>query len=135
MAEQIEHIIKDQHRFYAYRLMQPLSIPIGFGCDLTMGVCHSTDLAYVFGLPIRFRGVVFSEDEYQLSKDMIQAWANFAKTGSPGKMGGVQWLQANEAHGSTSYTRHMSLDVNDYKMVSNHFKDTCNAFWKPRIFN
>ena len=114
--------------------MQPLSNPLGYGCDQSIGVCHSTDIAYVFGLPIRFRGIGFTEEEYSLSRDMISAWTHFATNGNPGKMGEVEWKESLVDDEGHQTTRHMSLYANDYKMVTGYFKESCEVFWKPKIF-
>ena len=92
---------------------------------------------------MRVRGLIFSEAEYRLSRDMILAWTNFAKTGVPGKVGGVAedgggnrttsaitWTEALD-QGTVDY---LNLDSNDYRMVKAAYRDKCDAFWKPKIF-
>ncbi len=46
------------------------------------GVLHGDEIAYVFGEPLK-KGLEFpyTEAERQLSREMMTAWANFAKTG------------------------------------------------------
>lgn len=61
---------------------------------------------------------------------MIKAWTNFARTGNPGKVGGVEWTEALD-DGSVDY---LNLDSADYKMVKGAYKEKCDAFWKPKIF-
>ncbi|KAH9403515.1 hypothetical protein TYRP_015410 [Tyrophagus putrescentiae] len=129
-------------RHYAYKVSLPTSIGI-MGCRGWMGVCHGEDVVYVFGVPVRVRGLIFSEAEYRLSRDMILAWTNFAKTGVPGKVGGVAedgggnrttsaitWTEALD-QGTVDY---LNLDSNDYRMVKAAYRDKCDAFWKPKIF-
>ena len=122
------------HSHYAYRLMLPTSIPI-MGCRGWMGVCHAEDILYMFGLPIRMEGLIFSDAETRLSKDMVQAWTNFAKQGHPGKMGHTKWHQAleHEKKGKPEYVNFMALDT-QYEMVDHYYKEKCDAFWKPKIF-
>lgn len=99
------------------------------------------DVVYLFALNSS------NVEDYRLSREMLTAWTNFAKTGSPGGLKGkeegkeVQWTQAiakgkdsNEA-AADSFTSHMELSFeHGFKMVPNYFKDVCNAFWKPKIF-
>lgn len=70
--------------------------------------------------------------DYKMSQEMISAWTSFAKTGSPGKLGTVEWKEAITE--GDAYTSHMNLNTADLKMVKDAYKETCNAFWKPKIF-
>ncbi len=48
------------------------------------GVLHGDEIAYVFGEPLKKEenlGFAYTQEEKQLSRDMMHAWANFAKTG------------------------------------------------------
>lgn len=121
------------NRYYSYRLMQAPSGTTMFGCDPAAGVGHAMDVPYVFGIPIGLRGIIYNEKEYRLSRDMITAWTSFAKTGHPGMMGSVQWGEAFEPN-SNGNTKFMALHVDDYKMVSDYYKQRCDAFWKPKMF-
>ena len=64
---------------------------------------------------------------------MTRAWTNFAKTGDPGVMGEVKWEEAFEEKASDKVTRHMSLNVNAFQMVSGIYRNTCDHFWKDKI--
>ncbi len=116
-------------RYYSYRLTQPLRSPFPFGdCTGWKGVCHIEDVVYLFAVNAS------QPEDYKLSKEMLVAWTNFAKTGSPGKLG-QQQVEWTEALSTTShFTNHMNLDSKDFKMVPSYFKNVCNAFWKPKIF-
>ena len=123
--------LSPNHHYYTYRLMQPLTTISVFNCQDWMGVCHGEDVVYLFGIPLRFR-LIFTKDETKLSKDMIKAWTEFAKTGNIRKIDGVEWIEsitANDPH-----ARIMELKANNYKMVSDFFKEKCDQFWKPKIF-
>ena len=55
---------------------------------------HCDDTIYMFGLPFLsgqyIQGdVTFTEDELDLSRNMMRSWADFARSGSPG------WAQYN----------------------------------------
>ena len=64
---------------YFYELTYQ-SIPFNGACDKTMGVCHATDLIYVFGHPI-LNPNSRPQIEYDFSQEVITFWTNFAKTG------------------------------------------------------
>ncbi|KAH9387905.1 hypothetical protein TYRP_009105 [Tyrophagus putrescentiae] len=88
-------------RVYAYRVVQPPAIPVFLKCrNSWMGVCHGDDVLFLFGFPLRLRGIVFTEEDYKLSVDMITAWTTFAKTGKPTSpmSNGAKWAEAIE-HG------------------------------------
>ena len=111
--------------------MQPLTSVSLFDCHGWMGVCHAEDIVYLFGFPLRY-SQLFTKEEIQLSKDMIQAWTEYAKTGKMSKIGGVEWTKGYTTE--DPYARLMELKANNYKMVSDFFKEKCDQFWKPKIF-
>ena len=111
--------------------MQPLTTIDLFHCHGWMGVCHGEDVIYLFGLPLRLRGF-FTEEETQLSHDMVLTWAEFAKTGKISKIDGVEWNRAYTT--KDPYVRLMELKAGNYKMVPDFFKEKCDTFWKPKIF-
>ena len=98
-----------------------------------MGVAHSSDLQYLF----KVEETKKDADLYQLSKDVIHAWTQFAKTGVPGKMGNVEWAEAVGGNKAVKdyRTRYMSLETKHFKMVDRFFEATCNGFWKPKLFS
>ena len=95
---------------------------------------HAEDVVFVFGMPQILLGTAFSDDEAKLSRDMITAWTNFAKTGSPQKMGDTVWEEAVDRTGSSQGSVRMIEMGDSYKMVTGVYTETCDAFWKPRIF-
>ena len=127
-SEQISHLAPSSN-YYSYRLVKnyPSPNPI----PAWMGVPHGLDQYYLFVIP----SLAQDPEAVQLSKDMIRAWTNFAKTGHPGKMGQVQWTPAlNPLTNKDSFTEHMNLDSKNYKMVTKFYSETCNSFWKPKLF-
>ena len=55
--------------------------PFLTACDAkTIGICHASDLTYVFGDPIVFSNSR-EQIEYDFSQEVITFWTNFAKTG------------------------------------------------------
>jgi len=70
--------------------------------------------------------------EDPLSKDMIRAWTNFAKTGQPGKMGTVEWESAFTNYHQPE-TKYMHLHSGSYKMVAGAYVEVCDNVWRQRI--
>ena len=46
------------------------------GCTKDMGVCHASELEYVFGFSL-----MMNETDRQFSEDVMKMWTNFAKNG------------------------------------------------------
>ena len=116
------------NHYYAYRTMQSSPSPLGYPMPW-LGVLHGQSGLFMFTVQLLQR----SEDQ-QISRDIIQAWANFAKTGVVGKISGdITWEEAFEKDSSEKVTRYMSLNVADYKMVGEHYRQRCDQFWKDRI--
>ena len=122
------------NKVYAYRVVQPPSIPVFLKCHGWMGVCHGDDVPYLFGFPIRLRGIVFTENDYKLSTDMIEAWTLFAKTGTPAIPNAAKWTEAVDHSVHDSIVKYMSLNASDYQMVDNYYVKSCDQFWKAKIF-
>lgn len=120
-------------KFYAYRLMQSFEPP-PTGTPAWVGVTHGQDGSFIFPDPAKHLSPV----QKQLSDNMIQAWAAFAKTGTPTSMktessrNGIVWEEAFKSVGSA--TRYLHLEANHYHMVDDYWKDSCDRFWKPKIF-
>uniref|UniRef100_T1DFV2 Carboxylic ester hydrolase n=1 Tax=Cupiennius salei TaxID=6928 RepID=T1DFV2_CUPSA len=53
-----------------------------------MGVAHFDEMQYVFGNPVHGE---FTEYEEEFSRDIMDMWVAFAKTGNPSIPGGVKW--------------------------------------------
>lgn len=115
--------------------MHPPGIPVFPDCHGYMGVCHGDDVMMLFGFPLRLRGIVFTEDDYAVARDMINAWTTFAKTGQPSDMNGVKWepaIDLSKANPSVSY---MAIDGhNNHTMVHDYYTKNCDAFWRSKIF-
>lgn len=126
-GEQVAKTLGSKHHFYTYRLVQPLKHYVQ--CHGWMGVCHAEDVLYLFGMPLRKPSLEPSET--QLSRDMIESWTSFAKTG---QIQNLPWKESLNPNESNPSARYMSLDSRDYKMVSDYFKTLCDTFWKPHLF-
>ncbi|MDL9977968.1 carboxylesterase/lipase family protein [Microbacterium sp. ASV49] len=64
---------------WAYEFRQPTEVLGGI-----LGACHSLELAYVFGTVDRVPLTGRSLDRLAVSRDMMRAWAAFARIGDPG---------------------------------------------------
>lgn len=133
-----EHEDLKKPAFFAYQLNQPVRVP-KLSVPSWIGTFHTTDLFYLFMTPLMRAE---SEDHYKLSLDMITAWSNFAKSGSPGLInsrgGQIKWTGAFEGPREDSASRSVGinalvLDANSYHMQSDTLKEVCQVFWKPKI--
>jgi len=88
---------------------------------------------FLFGFPIKLRGITFTEDDYKLSKDMIHAWSTFAKTGVPPKLDNAEWLEAIDRKLVNPSVRYMDLNPTNYSIVEGFYKKTCDEFWKTKF--
>lgn len=101
-----------------------------------MGVCHGDDIVFLFGFPIRIRGIVYSEVDYQQSLDMIKTWTNFAKTGNPGKVGTVEWREAidkTKLNVDSPPVSVLAFNAPNHTMIDNYYVEACDKFWKSKI--
>lgn len=118
------------HRFYAYEWMQHNDND--GGCTKEMGVCHGMDTHWTFGGPIEnlLNHHKVSDDDYNLSHDQITSLTNFAKTGSPGKFGKVEWQEAvgSDNVEKNNSIRYLQILANHYQMADGYFKDRCNTW-------
>lgn len=124
-----------RRHFYSYRLMQPLSGGTG-GCEPWMGVCHAMDLPFVFGRPIEGENSGrYTTGDIQLSRELIQAWTSFAKTGSPGKVGGTVWEEAFLGAKNLGNLKQLWLDAETgHRVIPGWFSRVCDGFWRAKIF-
>ncbi len=134
-GQQFAKFANSSNRVFSYGLAQQLSGGTDW-CPPKLGICHAMDLSFVFGKPIEdFASGNYSQEDRQLSIDMISSWTNFAKTGDPGMMGTVKWEEAfaKENEGLKSQQM-MVLNVNNYQNLQGYFKSPCDDFWRLKIF-
>ena len=56
------------------------------------GVLHGDEINFIFGEPLNTTHFNYTEEEKELSREMMTMWANFAKTGNPNKFANGSWL-------------------------------------------
>lgn len=98
-------------------------------CADWMGVCYQQEISHVFGHAyIKWPA---SQSEIGLSRAMIDAWTNFARTGQPGSFNGTaEWTPA--WNGQQFNT--MILQSGSSRMVPNFFQQVCGDFWREKMF-
>lgn len=121
-------IDKSIRNVFAYNLKHTLSVPF-FDCDESwQGTCHFTDVVFVFGQPLS-HPQKYTTNEVKLSKEIINAWTTFTKTGKISKLNNVEWKPSSQT--SIDY---LHIEVDKTHMSSHLLKQRCFEFWKPRIF-
>ena len=110
---------------YAYRLMQEAVFP-GSKQHEWMGVRQGQDLFFLFMSDV----LKYSAAQYEVSQNMIQDWTMFARRGAPS----AHWQPAVDRARNDFTTRHLNIEAGNFKMVSGYLKETCDNFWKPKIF-
>lgn len=107
--------------------MQALpAVDTGLGIAKWMGVTHGQDLFYLFH-PQMFKN---EPEAKQLSHRMVEDWTVFAKSGQPEN---ALWTESFNRETKDYSTRYLHLENGNMKLVSGHFKDTCETLWKPII--
>ena len=127
-GEEVAKHLPSTNKVFSFRLMQVISNVSGMPkYHPWFGVPHCDDLAYLF-MPQLFKSHPALSD---VSKYMIEAWTSFAKTGRPSD---ASWKEAANRETKDFYTNYLHLESGHYKMVDGYFKETCDKFWKPKIF-
>lgn len=135
------------HNYYSYRFMETINMNI-LGCKPEYGVCHGVDVIYLFGHPLTFwnktidyRGqrIHISLEEYMMSKEVIRKWGQFIRTGNMGQMDHVPWTPAIDIGGKDSSPKNitvsfMELKMGHFKMNHEFYRESCDHFWRPRLF-
>lgn len=117
-----------ENRYYAYQLIQRPE-PVDPKLPPWLGVIHGTNNKFLFTVPA---DETMTAETHRLSTEIIRAWANFAKTGRPGLMGGVQWEEAFVDR-KDPVTRLLTLKWDDFRMVEGPHKEVVD-FWRPILF-
>lgn len=90
-----------------------------------MGVPHSDDVQYVFGMPLRL-SEHYTEEELRFSKDIMDMWIAFAKTGNP-SVRGISWPPFQRSNGT-----YLSLKPDRYSTQTQLRISQCQ-YWKKHL--
>lgn len=90
-----------------------------------MGVPHSDEVQYVFGMPVRLPEH-YTDDEARFSRSIMDMWVAFAKTGNPSTRD-VQWGEFHRGNGS-----YLSLRPQRYSAGSDLRRSRCQ-YWKQHL--
>ncbi|KAK6171285.1 hypothetical protein SNE40_019508 [Patella caerulea] len=84
--------MNDQTKTYQYEFnhVYPYETPFLGGKDWLKGASHAQELPYVFGFPSTFTALLqftpeIAANQWPFSKQIMDYWTNFAKTGNPNK--------------------------------------------------
>lgn len=130
-ASTVANSSKAHHRRYVYRFDQAVDV-VEYGGHKKMGAGHGVDLVYVFGRPITKRDQ-FAEADYHLSREVIQQWSTFAKTGMMAKVevGNVEWIEAFGRDQTVANV--MTIADSGLKLERYNFVEDCKV-WQGLLY-
>ncbi|XP_025017800.1 neuroligin-3-like [Tetranychus urticae] len=86
-----------------------------------MGTFHSSDIPYVFGLPLINPG--YSQKDISLSREMMKIWTHFAENGEPPMVGETKWKPFQEKMSA------MILNIDDWGKTELERVEFCLKEW------
>ncbi|XP_015789280.1 acetylcholinesterase-like [Tetranychus urticae] len=86
-----------------------------------MGTFHSSDIPYVFGLPLIKSG--YSQKDISLSREMMKIWTHFAENGEPPMAGETKWKPFQEKMSA------MVLNIDDWGKTETERVEFCRKEW------
>ncbi|XP_075525252.1 acetylcholinesterase-like isoform X4 [Dermacentor variabilis] len=92
-----------------------------------MGVMHGDEIAFVFGEPLNDT-LQYSEEDKNVSRQLMRYWANFAKTGNPNLPGNGSSQSTDWPRRTDSLKEHLVLDVNE--SVGCAHREAYCEFWE-----
>lgn len=90
-----------------------------------MGVPHSDEVQYMLGMPVRLPKH-YTREEVKFSRDLMDMWIAFAKTGNPSSKG-LQWPPFRGSNGT-----YLSLKPGQYGLGSELRLAQCR-YWKKHL--
>ncbi|XP_077525432.1 acetylcholinesterase-1-like [Amblyomma americanum] len=90
-----------------------------------MGVPHSDEVQYVFGMPVRLPKH-YTDEEARFSESIMGMWVTFAKTGNPSTQD-VRWAEFQRSNGT-----YLSLRPQRYAAGTHLRQDQCQ-YWKQHL--
>ncbi|XP_015789089.2 acetylcholinesterase-like [Tetranychus urticae] len=86
-----------------------------------MGTFHSSDIPYVFGLPLI--NPDYSQKDISLSREMMKIWTHFAENGEPPMVGETKWKPFQEKMSA------MILNIDDWGKTETGRVEFCLKQW------
>jgi len=93
-----------------------------------VGTMHADEIAFVFGQPLNL-SYNYTPKERALSKQMMNYWSNFAKTGNPSLTGSGRWTDTYWPLHTPLKREILTLSAEPSKILEGHRVRKC-AFWK-----
>ncbi|XP_015782056.1 acetylcholinesterase-like [Tetranychus urticae] len=107
-------------KVYAYLHTQRPKSYLPFASEW-MGTYHSSDIPYVFGLPLTKPG--YSQKDISLSREMMKIWTHFAENGEPPMVGETKWKPFQEKMSA------MILNIDDWGKTETERVEFCIKEW------
>ncbi|CAG2103293.1 unnamed protein product, partial [Medioppia subpectinata] len=121
--EYAKHQDKNKHHVYMYELTYQSKWAKNMGCDeKTMGICHGSDLEFVWGNAIWMDPKSHTPLDIEFSKYVMKLWTNFAKTGKADE----EWPQLVD--NNVIHIKDLN-PLNTTKVLVNPFHSDCDTFW------
>ncbi|XP_054166215.1 acetylcholinesterase-like [Oppia nitens] len=119
----LAHNSSQQQNVYFYELTYERKN----GCPQGMGVCHGSDVEFVFGVPLTSHDSVYTQLDRDFSSDIMKMWTNFAKNGKPDTTGTWPELLSRD---SPDHMKIKDLNAhNKTRVLVDVFKNSCDTFW------
>ncbi|XP_025017437.1 bile salt-activated lipase-like [Tetranychus urticae] len=111
---------KQDGKVYAYLHTQRPKSYFPFASEW-MGTFHSSDIPYVFGLPLIKPG--YPQKDISLSREMMKIWTHFAENGEPPMVGETKWKPFQEKMSA------MILNIDDLGKTETERVEFCLKQW------
>jgi len=94
------------------------------------GVLHADEIAYVFGEPLSPKYPEYTDEEQELSRQMMTYWGNFVRTGNPSKGDERSFAKARWPEWKSSTKEYLILEGGQSGGVGRGPRLNQCAFWK-----
>merc|ERR1719334_645077 len=95
------------------------------------GAMHADEITFLFGHPLKL-DEGYTEEEKELSRQMMAYWANFAKTGNPSLTADSTWTSTYWPLHTPLKRETLTLHASDSTVLEGHGSRKC-AFWKKYL--